>query len=207
MDAYFGLIHQIRGLVCACCVLLLAYVSICDPTSNQGGFILNPPSPSSIRLLSAGTSEAFLIGKRRSRRKALAEQALPMSEDGMHRNDASVHKQQGQRSSLLGANGSSSDGGARRRRLAQAGSGNYVIVWNLSSSLQIATLTAHTDVVTSTAFSPNGLQLASGSSDGSVRLWSVPAFRLVALLTGQRLVSGVAWAPDNVTLASSALDM
>ena len=82
-----------------------------------------------------------------------------------------------------------------------------MIVWNLTSSLQIATLTAHTDVVTSTAFSPNGLQLASGSSDGSVRLWSVPAFRLVALLTGQRLVSGVAWAPDNVTLASSGLDM
>ena len=126
----------------------------------------------------------------------------------MHRDDdAFVHEQQQGRSSRHGANGSSSDGGARRRRLAQAGSGNYVIVWNLTSSLQIATLTAHTDVVTSTAFSPNGLQLASGSSDGSVRLWSVPAFRLVALLTGQRLVSGVAWAPDNITLASSGLDM
>ena len=125
----------------------------------------------------------------------------------MHRNDdASVHEQQQGQSSRHGTNGSSSDG-ARRRRLAQAGSGNYVIVWNLTSSLQIATLTAHTDVVTSTAFSPNGLQLASGSSDGSVRLWSVPAFRLVALLTGQRLVSGVAWAPDNITLASSGLDM
>lgn len=164
-------------------------------------------NPFFIRLLSAGTSEAFIIGKRRSRRRALAEETLPLSGGRVRRGNASsMHEQrEEQQRSPLGANGGS--GGSARRRLSQGGSGNYVVVWNLSSSSQIATLTAHTDVVTSTAFSPNGLQLASGSSDGSVRLWSVPAFRMVAMLTGQRLVSGVAWAPDNVTLASSALDM
>ena len=64
------------------------------------------------------------------------------------------------------------------------GSGYNVLVWDLSNSTRgVLTLSAHTDAVTSTAFSPTGLQLASGSDDGTVRVWSLPSFRQVSRAT------------------------
>jgi WD40 repeat protein len=91
-----------------------------------------------------------------------------------------------------------------RRSLHQASSGYYVIIWSMQNYTQVATLTGHTDVVTATAFSPNGTQMTSSSDDGSIRVWTVPTWRLAALLTGQLLVTDVAWAGDGITLASSS---
>ena len=79
----------------------------------------------------------------------------------------------------------STEGRQRRwRRLTQSGdnSGYLVIVWDLTAppgSPPNATLLLHTDAVTSTAFSPNGQQLASGSNDGIIGIWAVPSFRQV----------------------------
>ena len=78
---------------------------------------------------------------------------------------------------------SNSSKGEGNRRLSQSSSSGFsVLVWDLTSPEgRVMALTAHTAAVTSTAFSPNGLQLASGSNDGTVRIWSVPALRQVGL--------------------------
>ena len=74
-----------------------------------------------------------------------------------------------------------------------------------------ATLTGHTDgifnAVTSVAFSPNGLTLASGSSDWTIRLWDVATGHHKKTLAGHTdSLYGVAFSPDGLTLASGSHD-
>ena len=70
------------------------------------------------------------------------------------------------------------------------------------------TLTGHTGNVWSVAFSPDGKTLASGSADGTVRLWDVATHRQIgAPLTGHTdNVWSVAFSPDGKTLATGSPD-
>ena len=65
----------------------------------------------------------------------------------------------------------------------------------------------HTDWVTSVAFSPDGLTLASGSQDKTIMLWNVATGELKATLGGHtEPVKSVAFSPDGLTLASGSDD-
>jgi WD40 repeat protein/serine/threonine protein kinase len=69
----------------------------------------------------------------------------------------------------------------------------------------VRTLTGHTDWVLSVSFSPDGSLLASGSGDGTIKLWRVADGSLVRTLTGHtHWVWSVSFSPDGSLLASGS---
>ena len=80
-------------------------------------------------------------------------------------------------------------------------------LWNIHNEENIRTLKGHTDRITSVAFSPDGLMLASGSVDNTVKLWNPNNGQLKGTLTGHTLwVESVTFSPDGQTLASASRD-
>ena len=66
-------------------------------------------------------------------------------------------------------------------------------------------LEGHTDAVESVAFSPDGMLLASGSVDGTVKLWNIETRRNTDTFEGHTdVVSSVAFSPDGMLLASGS---
>lgn len=60
---------------------------------------------------------------------------------------------------------------------------NYVIIIDIEKGVQVATAIGHTDVITSLAFSSSGVYLASGSQDGTVRIWKMENFPALPYVT------------------------
>lgn len=136
------------------------------------------------RYLAGGTTDALMIGKRS--RRALSASSTEGVQKGMEQSGNTNPPKEWMRADPeleTQISGSSNGGNSSwsHRQLSQSSSSFNVLVWDLTSPGQVTTLLAHTGSVTSTAFSPSGLQLASGSSDGTVRIWSVPAFRQVGV--------------------------
>ncbi|NRB22012.1 hypothetical protein HRU45_04720 [Candidatus Dependentiae bacterium] len=69
------------------------------------------------------------------------------------------------------------------------------------------TLNDHRDFVNSVAWNPDGTQLASGSSDETIKIWNPHAGILLHTLNGHTdWVRSVAWNPDGTQLASGSYD-
>jgi len=71
----------------------------------------------------------------------------------------------------------------------------------------VALLRGHTDEVLALAFSPDGRQLASGSADNTIRLWSTAEWKPVYMRGGHKdSVTAVAFSPDSKLLVSGSDD-
>ncbi len=89
------------------------------------------------------------------------------------------------------------------QRLAVA-SGIGVWLYDVVTLRELALL-AHTDQVTSVAFSLDGTMLASGTGDGTVKLWNVEAGQNIATFAGHAgSVESIALSPDGKTLATGS---
>jgi len=99
---------------------------------------------------------------------------------------------------------------ATRRILAQFK--NHPLREQLIKRMQIPSkrLQGHTRAVNSVAYSPDGSQLASGSSDETIILWNVANSTVERTLQGQQghteEVTSVAYSPDGRQLASGSDD-
>jgi WD40 repeat protein len=85
-------------------------------------------------------------------------------------------------------------------RCIAASADETVKIWDVSELQEVASLKGHTGKVRRVRFSPDGLQLASASDDGSVKIWNVPS-QETAPEKGMSFPS-VAFSPDGTRMAS-----
>ena len=91
-------------------------------------------------------------------------------------------------------------------RLA-VGTSPGIWLYDARTGAQIYLITGHSFRVNAVAFSPDGLTLASGSRDHTVRLWDVATGQEKSILTGHTNdVEAVAFSQDGTTLASAGSD-
>jgi len=94
------------------------------------------------------------------------------------------------------------------RWLAVGHAEGELLLWDLQGAArEPRRVRAHDGGVRSVAFSPDGTLLATSGTDGRVRLWQVPSWRLHRDLAVHRDVAmGLAFRPDGELLASGGLD-
>jgi WD40 repeat protein len=77
-------------------------------------------------------------------------------------------------------------------------------LWNIDSSMPIATFRGHMDGVWDAKFSPDGSRIASGGPDGKIIIWDVATQEI--LQTAQvgkpgETVTSLIWSPDGTQIA------
>jgi WD40 repeat protein len=79
-----------------------------------------------------------------------------------------------------------------------------------ATSLQFTKLivfTGHHNSVGQVVWSPDGTKVASGSQDGTIRIWDIKNSKnLLIFYSHSNAILGVAWNPDGKEIASSSLD-
>ncbi len=76
----------------------------------------------------------------------------------------------------------------------------------IGNALQ-AVLSGHARPVRTVKYSPDGARIASGSADGTMRIWDRNSGQCLAVLSGhQGAVTSVAYSPDGLVIASAGAD-
>ena len=97
--------------------------------------------------------------------------------------------------------------GARPTVDAAAVRKGTAVLWDVASGERRATLTGHSSYLMAIAYSPDGAQLATTSTDGTAILWKVATGQPTATLTGHEgFVTSVAFSPDGATVATASRD-
>ena len=87
------------------------------------------------------------------------------------------------------------------KTLASAGDEKTIMLWDLATGTNTATLEGHTDYIHCVAFNANSSLLASAGEDGTVRLWDIVTGKSLHTIETNRPKS-VSFSPDGKTLAS-----
>ena len=91
-------------------------------------------------------------------------------------------------------------------RLWEADTGKYIRTTGSNVGIH-RMLRVHTSSVSSIAFNPDGSRLASGSRDGTIRLWNAATGKHLATLRGHTdYIYSIAFSPDGSRLASGSGD-
>jgi WD40 repeat protein len=105
---------------------------------------------------------------------------------------------------LAGASGQIATGtGTPVTRYLVSGQGGEVRVWNAQTHEQVGAFQAQKEGVLSLAFSSDGETLATGSGDGTVKVWKARTGQELKTLTLGEPVFSLAYAPDGQTLATA----
>ena len=111
-------------------------------------------------------------------------------------------EEMGDTSRLSGPVAASLDG----QWLATGTRSNAILLWDLHARRVVATLTGHTDTVTSLCFSKESDYLYSGAEDKTVRAWSIPDGVLYAVGQSPVGVNVLTWVGGPAQVASAGED-
>jgi WD40 repeat protein/tRNA A-37 threonylcarbamoyl transferase component Bud32 len=82
----------------------------------------------------------------------------------------------------------------------------HVRIWDAATGTPLHALAGHRDEGYAVAFNRDGTLLASGATDGTVRLWDTATWREIAVLAHGSNVHGVAFSPNGTRLVSACAD-
>jgi WD40 repeat protein len=91
---------------------------------------------------------------------------------------------------------------AKSLAIGNATGASDVEIVDATSGRTLVTLSGHTRPIGQIAYSPDGSMIATGSSDGTVRIWDPATGRLLLTLDHPAPIFGLAFGPDGRTIAS-----
>jgi WD40 repeat protein len=92
-------------------------------------------------------------------------------------------------------------------KIIATGSYNDMRLWDVKTRKVIAKWTGHTWVVHALCWSANGERVASGSWDGTARVWDVKRGKnILTIKTGHKWANAVIYSPDSSKLATGGDD-